>query len=363
MSRWIALVGPLALLAGCGGSPPERERADVALAAIPEPLDGTGQGNGQGAVSSPPPGAPADGIAARINNEILTWKDVDDSLRQVKPGDLTQELRLSKRRELAEERLFLQSARQNNVTVAEQELDDYIRREMKNFKDDDEFERYLRINGWTRTEYREIKRRAYLVYKLYRHLLQKAFTNPDTNTPGLLIDFVPPQEIRKYYDENREQFKAFENLSALRIALQFSTAAEDAVKEALARSVLRKLAEGADLLFLAHFYSDAKRGGSDIAFKGLTREEAAKFFEAKTVTLLFDTLAVGQVSEIVKDHNTWNIFRVEHRVNQREETFEEAQPKIRSLKEHQKREENRKKLRDHLKRSAYLWPPDLFENE
>jgi hypothetical protein len=355
MSRWIAPLLPLALWA-CGGTPEPPARPD---AATPEPIEGA---NGQSAAASPPPGAPADGIAARINNEILTWKDVDDSLRQVKPADLTQELRLSKRRELAEERLFLQSARQNQVTVTEQELDDYLRREMKNFKDEDEFEKYLRITNQTRTEYRETKRRAYLVYKLYRHLLQKAFTNPDQNTPGLLIDFVPPEEIRRYYDENREQFKAFENVTVLRIGLQFSTPAEEAAKEALARSVLRKLSEGAELLFLAHFYTDVRRGG-EIFLKGLTREEASKFFDPKTVTLLFETLSPGQVSDVVKDRNTWNIFRVEQRVNQKEETFEEAQPKIRSLKEHQKREENRKKLRDHLKRSAYLWPPDLFESE
>src|SRR5258708_5242502 len=37
-----------------------------------------------------------DGIAARINNEILTWKDVRDALKEIKAADLTPELLKSK---------------------------------------------------------------------------------------------------------------------------------------------------------------------------------------------------------------------------------------------------------------------------
>jgi hypothetical protein len=37
--------------------------------------------------------------------------------------------------------------------------------------------------------------------------------------------------------------------------------------------------------------------------------------------------------------------------------------KIRNMIENQYRVENRKKLRDHLVKDAYIWPADLFEND
>lgn len=359
--RFLALALVLAAPAACSGGEAARpaEAARAVRAAEPEAAR-TQDANG---ADGPLPGVLADGIAARINNEIVTWKDVDDSLRNVK-GEITPELRLSKRRELAEEKLFLQAARQHGVQVTEQELEDYLRRERKNFRDEDDFERWLRLQGLTRTEYREIRRRTYLVFKLYRHLLQKSFTNPDEKTPGLMVDSVPPEEIRRYYDDHREQFKAIENVSAVRVAFQFSTEREKEYKRALAESVLRKLREGADPYLVAHFYSDVRRGaGGEVVLRGVSREDASKFFSPATVRLLFDTMKVGETSDIVEDGSTLNIFRLEQRVNQREETFDEAQARIRSFLENQKREENRRKLRDHLVRQAYVWPPDLFSSE
>lgn len=356
-----ALALALAVTTACSGVAPDRlpEAIRPAHAAEPEASPGPQQTNG---AEGPLPGVLADGIAARINNEIITWKDVDDSLRNVK-GEITPELRLSKRRELAEEKLFLQAARQHGIQVTEAELEDYLRRERRNFRDEDDFERWLRLQGLTRTEYREIRRRTYLVFKLYRHLLQKSFTNPDEKTPGLMIDSVPPEEIRRYYDEHREQFKAIENISAVRVAFQFSTPREKEYKRALAESVGRKLGEGADPYLVAHFYSDVRSGpGGEVVLRGLSREDAAKFFSPPTVQLLFETLKVGETSGIVEDGTTFNIFRLEQRINQREETFAEAQARIRSFLENQKREENRRKLRDHLVRQAYIWPFDLFSS-
>jgi hypothetical protein len=63
----------------------------------------------------------------------------------------------------------------------------------------------------------------------------------------------------------------------------------------------------------------------------------------------------------VKDGKTLNIFKLEQKVNQKEEPFEDAQVKIRSFLEHERREKNRQMLRDHLLKGAYLWPADLFD--
>ena len=98
----------------------------------------------EAALQSPPAATPvatntSTEIAARINNEIITWKDVREVLKEIKPADLTPELKKSKLRELAEERMFLQAAKKNNLTVSEQELDEAQRRDIKGYGSEEEF--------------------------------------------------------------------------------------------------------------------------------------------------------------------------------------------------------------------------------
>jgi hypothetical protein len=301
------------------------------------------------------------GVAARVNNEIITWKDVRDTLTGVK-GEVTAELRAANLRKIAQERLFLQAAREIGLTVSEQELDDRIRRETKASGGEEEYERIIRLSGKTKTEWRDEKRRQLLEMKLHGHLIQKSFTAPDARTPGLMIEYVPPQEIQDFYAANAEQFKAIENVTFLRIALQYSTPAEEELKRALLGSLFRRLEEGTDFHFLAAFYSDVPRA-RNFEDRQVTRDQLKDFYQPETLKLLFETLKPGETSGIVKDRNTLNVFQLLQHVRQKQETLEEAQPRIRSYLENLRREENRRKLRAHLIQGAYLWPPNLFDED
>ena len=309
---------------------------------------------------------PTDGIAARVNNEVVTWKDVDDSLKTIKKSDLTDELRLSKLRKIAEERLFLQAAKQNSLSVSEQELDEHIRREVKRYGSEEEFDRALRVNTITKTEYRENMRKDILVSKLYRHLIQKAFTNPDDKSPGLLMDTVSTKELRDYYEAHKDEFKAVENITVWRMGLQYGTDRERALRVRQAESFLRKLEVGTDFYFAAAYtstvppMSDGEKG-QVYGHRGLTREQAVQFYAPETVTYLFDTIKEDEVSPVRDEGRTLNVFKLVQRVQQKEETFDDAQFRIRSILENQKREENRRVLRGHLMKSAYVWPADLFD--
>ena len=314
-------------------------------------------------VAAPVPTSNTSGeTAARINNEIITWKDVQDVLKEIKPGDLSMELKKSKLRDMAEEKMFLQAAKKYNLNVSEQELDESQRRDVKTYGSEEEFERVIRIRFGTKTAYREDKRRQILIYKLYRHLLQQSWTNPGKDTPGLMLDFVAPEEIREYYLKHPEQFQAIERISFMRIGLQFTGPKQEVEKMQLAESVLRKLDEGAEFAMMAFFYSDIRRA-KDFRDMGVSRKDCVEFYTPETIKYLFDVMKEGEVSPIIRDGRSYNIFKMEQKINQKAETFEEAQGKIRSMKENQYREENRKKLRDHLRKDSYLWPSDLFDQE
>ncbi|HEX7897324.1 MAG TPA: SurA N-terminal domain-containing protein [Planctomycetota bacterium] len=355
MTRGIpALAAVLALGACSSGASPKSEMAPAREPAVavreervrpaPEPLK-----------------VDADqGIAARVNNEIVTWKDVGDSLSKVKAA-ISPELRRQTLRQMVEERLFLQAARKNGVAVGEQELDDAVRRDIKTYGGEEEYERWLRLRNLTKTEAREEKRKTILIYKLYRHIIQKSFQQPDATTPGLLVDSVAPVEVAEFYEKNKGRFQAIENVTFSRIALQFANPGEKEAKYALALSILRHLDEGGDFVMMSIHHS-AIRMARDQEYRNKSRKDLDGFAPA-TLALLFETLKVGETSEVVEDGQTWNIFRLEKRIHQREESAAEAEPKIRATLESEKREENRRKLRDRLVRDAYLWPSDLFDEE
>src|SRR6185436_11173018 len=175
---------------------------------------------------------------------------------------------------MAEERMFLQAAKKHNLTVTEQELDETQRRDIKGYGSEEEFERVIRIRFGTKTAYREDKRRQILIYKLYRHLLQQSWTNPGKDTPGLMLDFVAPEEIREYYNKHPEQFQAIERISFMRIGLQYLNPQQEKEKVQLAESVLRKLDEGAEFAMMAFFYSDIRRA-KDFRDMGVSRKDCA----------------------------------------------------------------------------------------
>jgi len=346
----------LILAAGCSSAPPTENQ----MAPTP-PLQVRPQESPKPVALPAPPPVSNDGIAARINNEILTWKDVRDALKEIKAADLTPDLLKSKRSDMAEEKMFLQAARKNNLSITEQELDEAQRRDIKLYGSEEEFEKVIRIRYGTKTAYREDKRRTLLIYKLYRHLMQMSWTNPGKDTPGLMLDFVSPDEIREYYQSHETQFQAIEHVAFIRIGLQYSSPKEREIKLQVAESLQRKLQQGAEFTMLAYFYSDVNRAKA-FRDRGVTRKDLAAFYKPETVHYLFDEMKEGEVSRtVIEDGNTLNIFKMEQKFAQKQESFDEAQLKIRANLENQYRETNRKKLRDHLRKEAYLWPGDLFE--
>src|SRR5436190_570632 len=106
-------IGPALLLCaaalGCSSASPRNEMA-------PTPrLDPPVESKAAPQVAITPPAPSNDGIAARVNNDIITWKDVLETLKDIKPQDVTVALKKSNLRQLAEERMFLQAAKANNL--------------------------------------------------------------------------------------------------------------------------------------------------------------------------------------------------------------------------------------------------------
>jgi peptidyl-prolyl cis-trans isomerase SurA len=302
------------------------------------------------------------GIAARINGEVITWDEVEERMRAFPAEERTEEFRRNELRRLAEDRLWLQFARQYQIRVTEQQVDEAIKRDRKQIGEH-QWENFLAGRKQTMSQYRDNLRKELIRRTLERRLASEAYRNPNFHTT-LLYESVTPKELREWYLQNKERYGRVNYVSMWRIALKFATEEEKVAQRKVAESILRKLKEGNDFFLMAIHYSEVslgEPGKKQPRYAELKRADSP--FSEATTKYLFETIEEGTVSDIVEDGNSWNIFRVERRVDRPEESFEEAQLKIRAEIEGQKREENNNVLKQQLVRRSFIEPQDLFRQQ
>jgi hypothetical protein len=306
--------------------------------------------------------ATPDEVAGRINGEILTWKDVKESLKDIKPEDVTPELFRAKRRELAELILIRQFAERKHITVSEAEVDQAVQRDLAKYGSPEEYQKIIRIRYGTLSKYREGRRCMLLAFKTLDYAFRSQKSDPDFMDAGFLPVSVPQESLRKYFESTPEQFQATERISFMRIGLQFSSPAEETTKRAIAESLLRKLEEGAEFALLVSSYSDVRRA-KDYCDMGVSRKDLEGIYAPETITYLFDVMKEGEASPVVKDGSTLNIFEMLQKIKQKEESLGEAQVKIRNMLENGVHQKNLSKFIQLLVRSAQLEPTNLFEEK
>lgn len=299
------------------------------------------------------------GKAARVNDEIITWEEIRHKYRDLGKKNLTTEFLLAALRQEAEERLFLQVAKQRKLVVSEEEIDQAVERVLRAFGGKENFEQYLRYRNMTVTEHREHSRKELMESRLYRILVQEGMYGQSI----LLVETISPGEIRDYYNENHHKFQALHHVNLFRIGLQFRSGKEAEVRGELAHSVRRRLLEGGDRYLTAGIYSDVRssdvKGTDPFVLRRLQRKN--KFFTEETTRHIFEELPPRTYSRVVRDGNSWNIFFILERVKKPADSFEQAQLKIRSELENRKRQENRARLLKELLKKAYVEPADLFQ--
>lgn len=298
-------------------------------------------------------------IAARVNGEVLLWKDVQGRLSGIKPSDMTEELRKSARSQLAEELLIRQFAARKGLSVTDAEVEAAVQVDVRTYGSLDQVERMARIRYGTMTRYREARRQDYVIHKAFGYIVRSWQTDPEMRDLKLRTEGVPEEQLRKYYDTHAEQFSAIERISFMRIGVDMGNAGGAQTKRAILESVQRKLEKGGEFPMLAFFYSDVRRA-KDFRDNNVSRKDLEGFYSPETIRYLFDELNEGAISPIVQDGRTLNLFKMEQKIRQKAESFEEAQSKIREMLENRIREENRKKTMDWLRSHARIEPADLF---
>lgn len=321
-------------------------------------------------------GNDATGVAAIVNRSQISLADFRDRVQameqqykqrldQVPPAqrqDMNRALRQRALEDLIQFEAMVQAAAEKGVTVADDEIRDYIL-EIPAFQEEgrfkrDYYNRFLENRRWTSGQFEDRVRKDLIMRKaqgLFASALKTTSLEEekDRQAQSTKLDFevltinedvlkaklpVAPADIKAYlankenldklrksYDENVGQYAEPEQVRARHILIKVdpSQPGSDAEAKKKIEEIAKEAATG-DFGKLAQKYSDdtaSKPQGGDLGF--FSRERMVPEF----ATAAF-ALQPGKVSEPVKTDFGYHLIKVEERKAAHTKTFEEVQNEL-----------------------------------
>ena len=302
----------IGLAAGCGGKS-EEPISDEDL--LDEPLDG--EGTPPQASQTPNAAALPDTVAARVNGEDITVATLTERLHatlnkqeQTAPDEyVLRQLRDNTLQELIKQRLIAQQAREQQVTVTDEEFQQFVKQVQEEYNGAD-IQDILKEQGQSYPEWEATQREALLLEKLV-----------DANMESMTT--VAPEEAEQYYERHKDKY----DYSAQVRASQILTYDEQTAKQAL-----QEIRNGLPFDEAARKYSesdDAGNGG-DLGFfsRGIMPPEFDDVVFA---------MNIGDLSEVIHTPYGYQIFTLTGQRDAHTVTFDEAKPQIERLLKKQKR--------------------------
>jgi len=258
---WVLLAGVVPLRAQTGNpetKPPEQPAGPPAnrpASAAPSGKKPGGPQDGEGRdAGSRRPGAafrPLDGIAARVNGEVITWNDVREKMGDVAkslgyPTAAEREAKLEeyamdKLKLLVEEELLLQMAKQEGIQASKEEVEQEMRRQQQGMGGPLSMLKLASDRGMTLAELRrtfeeDIMRQKFFVSKFIntpwaRHLRRYSLQ-------------VSPGEIREFYRRHREEYRVRGAVWLRRLHISAEEQGGDDKARSLGMAVIKDLKAG-----------------------------------------------------------------------------------------------------------------------
>lgn len=274
-----------------------------------------------------------DKVVAVVNNEIVTQKDLDDFLnfirmqysREFKGKELEEKVQGMKQdllQRLIEDRLILQQAKVEKVTVEPSRVKARVIELKKNYATDAEFSEDLAKQGLVLADLEKKILEQMLMYSVIQQKVRDKI-------------MVRPDEITDFYGQNKEQFLAPEERQLTMIILQ---------DEKQAKELSYYLRLGQKLEELATKYTFTINTLS--AWKG---EELRKEIE----DVVFK-LGMGEVSEEVKVDKQYYVFRLDNITASRQLSLVQSQEKIRAYLFEKKLQDALTKWINEIKAQSYI---------
>lgn len=289
-----------------------------------------------------------DGIAAVVNDEVITFSQVRELIgpveaqarRDLRGEDLTEkikEIRLKAINDLIDRQLILQEFHKMKATIPEHYIEDRVQTVIREEFGGDRsaFVRTLQAQGYTIEKFRQIEKEKMIVSAMRSQ-----------NVKGDVI--VPENKIREYYEKNRDDY-ADEDLIKLRmIAIRKAENGSD-VRRGMIKEIRDKIVEGADFQDLAKMYSEDSTQdlGGDWGWvnRRTLNESLAK--------IAFG-LKVGQVSQIIELGNSYYLLLVEAKKNGAVKPYAQVHDEIQAKLIQEERQKKGDEWIARLRKKAYV---------
>jgi len=266
---------------------------------------------------------------ALVDGMEIKQKEVDVYVNFIKNQDTSGELALDEEKlnileaniidSLIVIKLLEKYAEENNITVADEEVNEQLELIMGNYSSEEEFERDLKEKGISKKFLEDEFRNQLLRSKIYNKVTADVI--------------VTDEEVKQYYEDNKDTlFLVPEQVRAGHILAMFpwkkdnSEENEEGRKEAREKieMIEQKLKNGKNFEDLAQQYSDDKssaENGGNLGY--ISKGQMVKEFD----DVLF-SLDEGEISDIVETEFGFHIIKVYERQEEYIQKFSEVKESI-----------------------------------
>lgn len=232
-------------------------------------------------------------VVARVDGEPISKEELYDAMvKQYGPTELNY---------LISKKIIELEAEKQKVEVAEADLDKRIEELTESYGGKEAFNEMLAANGLT---LEDVKKDLAVNVKVEKLL-----------APRISIS---EEEMKQYFDENKESFAQEEQVKARHILVE----SEDQAKE-----IKEQLAAGGDFAELAQKYSTdttTKESGGELGF--FERGEMVKEFSDAAFAL-----GVGEISDPVQTEYGYHLIQVQEKKEASAANYEESKAEIKDI--------------------------------
>ena len=292
-------------------------------------------------------------IAAKVNGDIITRGELEQTRKQIEQGlraegltgvklqEAIREYTSNALRDQIDQLLLVQKAKDLTINVDPDITRELAALQVRNkISDPDKFREWIHEQtGMTYEDYRDGMKRQYLAQRVIGQEVGRGVN-------------IPEPELQKYYEEHKLQFVRKEQvfLSLILISTEGKTPEQVKAAEAKARDVVARARKGEKFTDLVRDNSDdpetAKNGGSMPPFERGMQEKAVEDIVFKQNK--------GYVTDPIRVPQGYAILRIDERYEAGQASFEEVKPEIEDALRRTRMEPKIREFLTQLRLTAFL---------